>query len=102
VPLRPTATLPCDTDMTAADLQQHLTTWNWRSDAGCANAMTPPQLRRARSPPGRRASGALIQRFWRGYGRAIHQQLLRLPQNIEPHPKPPNCLSFFNFWCILV
>ena len=46
----------------------------------------PPQLRRARSPPGRRAIGALIQRFWRGYGRAIHQQLFHLLQNFEPHP----------------
>jgi len=44
VSLRPTATLPCDTDRTAADLQQHLTTWTWRSDAGCANAMTPPSF----------------------------------------------------------
>jgi hypothetical protein len=44
VALRPIATLPCDTDMTAADLQQHMTTWNWRSDAGCANAMTPPSF----------------------------------------------------------
>jgi len=41
---RPTATRPCDTGMTAADLQQHLTTWNWRCDAGCANAMTTPSF----------------------------------------------------------
>ena len=33
----------------------------------------PPQLRRARSPPGRccRAIGGLIQRFWRGYAEVI-------------------------------
>ena len=42
--LRPTNIPSCDTDMTAADLQQHLTTWNWRSDAGCANAMTTPSF----------------------------------------------------------
>ena len=46
----------------------------------------PPRLRRARRPPGRRASGALIQRFWRGNRRAIHQQLFHLLQNFELHP----------------